>query len=227
MIWKKIRLLIASALLSVGMCFGQGGQTTVIRHSASLPTACQVGDTYMYINGGVASFYINTAITAGPCTWSAGGLTMPLTFSGASTVPAGASLASSGGTISANQYKGAALNRTIGFSFGTPGGTALSTGVLGYLTVPFACSITGWSIQVDAGTATVKTLKVAAGTAIPTLGSNSISTSGVAISTGTVVQSTTVTDFTTTVVTANDIVAADLITTSGVGYINFQLVCAQ
>src|ERR1017187_10874056 len=93
--------------------------------------------------------------------------------------------------------------RYIAFQFGTPGGSAISAGILGYLTVPFACSITGWSIQVDAGTATVKTLKVAAGTAIPTIGSNSISTSGVAISTGTVLQSTTLTDFTSTTVTAN------------------------
>ena len=113
---------------------------------------------------------------------------------------------------------------TLNFQFGTPGGSAISTGILGYATVPIGCTITGWDIAVDAGTATVKTLKVAAGTAIPTLGSNSISTSGVAISTGTVVQSTTLTDFTTTTVTANDIVGADLITTSGVGYINFQLV---
>lgn len=117
--------------------------------------------------------------------------------------------------------------RSISFPFGTPGGSAISTGILGYMSVPFACTISGWSISVDAGTATVKTLKVAAGTAIPTLGSNSISTSGVAISTGTVIQSTTLTDFTTTTVTANDIVAADLITTSGVGYINFQISCAQ
>src|SRR6185437_10542030 len=115
--------------------------------------------------------------------------------------------------------------RSIAFQYGSPGGSALSTGVMGYLTVPFACTISGWSIQVDAGTATIKFLKVAAGTAIPTLGSNSINTSGVSISTGTVIQSTTLTDFTTTAVTANDIVAADLITTSGVGYIAGQLTC--
>jgi hypothetical protein len=113
----------------------------------------------------------------------------------------------------------------ISFSFGQPGGSALSAGILGYVTVPFGCTISGWSIEADAGTDTVKFLKVAAGTAIPTIGSNSISTSGVALSSGTVIQSTTVTDFTTTTVTANDVVAADLITTSGTGYINAQLVC--
>ena len=117
--------------------------------------------------------------------------------------------------------------RTISFQFGTPGGSAINTGVLGYMTIPFACTITGWSIQVDTGTATIKTLKVATGTAIPTLASNSISTSGISISSGTVEQSTTVSDFTTTAVSKNDIVAADLTAVSGAGYINFQLACVE
>jgi hypothetical protein len=148
------------------------------------------------------------------------------TFTG---VPAGPTAAIDAGStqLATTAYVDRMKTRSISFQFGSPGGSAISTGILGYITVPFACSITGWSIAVDAGTATVKTLKVAAGTAIPTLGSNSISTSGVAIASGTVLQSTTLTDFTTTTVTANDIIAADLITTSGVGYIDFQLVCAQ
>jgi hypothetical protein len=112
---------------------------------------------------------------------------------------------------------------SIAFAAGTVGGTALTTGPLGFYTVPIGCTITGWSIQVDAGTATVKTLKVASGTAIPTLGSNSISTSGVSLSTGTVVQSSTTTDFTTTTVAVNDIVGAELTAVSGAAYINFQL----
>jgi hypothetical protein len=115
---------------------------------------------------------------------------------------------------------------SLNFQFGTPGGSAISTGILGYVTIPIACTLNNWDIEVDAGTATVKTLKVATGTAIPTLGSNSISTSGVSISTGTAIHSATLTDFTTTAFSANDIVGADLITTSGVGYINFQLVLA-
>jgi hypothetical protein len=111
---------------------------------------------------------------------------------------------------------------SLNFEFGTSGGSAIPTGILGYQTVPVGCAIAGWSIEADAGTDTVKWLKVAAGTAIPTL-SNSISTSGVSLSTGTAIQSTTLTDFTTITVTANDIVAADLITTSGTGYIDAQL----
>ena len=121
--------------------------------------------------------------------------------------------------------------RSVSFSYGIPGGTAFTTTpTLGYLTIPFACTIGGYSIQADAenGTITFKTWKVAAGTAIPTSG-NSISTSGVSLTTGTVVQSTTVTDFTTTTVTANDIVAVAITSnaSTNTGYVNFQLVCAQ
>jgi hypothetical protein len=130
------------------------------------------------------------------------------------------------GTNSSGTLVAGTTIHDLHFAYGTPGGSALSTGILGYQTVPIGCTITGWNIEVDAGTATVKTLKVASGTAIPTLGSNSISTSGVSISSGTVVQSTTLTDFTTTTITAKDVLAADLITTSGVGFINFELVTA-
>lgn len=76
------------------------------------------------------------------------------------------------------------------------GGVAISTGKFpGYLTLPYAGTITAWSIGVDVGTCTVKVWKIATGTAIPT-SANSINTSGVAISSGTYVRSTTLTDFT-------------------------------
>jgi len=125
---------------------------------------------------------------------------------------------------------GLLTTRTISQQFGTPGGSAISTGVLGYVRWPYACTgLASWSITVDAGTATVKTWKIASGTAIPTV-SNSISTSGVSISSGTNVTSATVTDFTTVATTAGDIFGISLITVSGVGWINFELVytgCTQ
>ena len=68
----------------------------------------------------------------------------------------------------------------------------------------FAGAITGWTIAADAGTCTIKTWKKATGTAIPAIG-DVISTSGVALATGTLIRSSTVTDFTTTTVTANDV----------------------
>lgn len=87
---------------------------------------------------------------------------------------------------------------------------------------PCAGTITGWSIGVDAGTATVKFWKKAAGTAVPT-SSDSINTSGVAISSGTFINSTTLSDFTTTTVTAGDIFAGEVTAVSGVTKISVQL----
>lgn len=86
----------------------------------------------------------------------------------------------------------------------------------------FAGTITGYSISVDAGTCTMKTWKKATGTAIPTSG-DSISTSGVSISSGTHVRSTTVSDFTSTTVTANDIFIATCTSVATAKYIVFTL----
>lgn len=125
---------------------------------------------------------------------------------------------------------GLLTTRTVSVSFGIPAGTAISTGTLGYVRWPYACTgQASYSITVDAGTATIKTWKIAAGTAIPTV-TNSISTSGVSISSGTNITSTTVTDFTTHTTTADDIFGFNLGTVSGVGYINFEIVytgCTQ
>lgn len=107
------------------------------------------------------------------------------------------------------------------------GGSALSTGKTQYLSVPFACTISGWSIgSTTAETVTVKTWKIVSGTALPTV-SNSISTSGVSLSTGTAVQSTTLSDFTTTAVAANNWVAANLTAVTASQYVVFQLGCQQ
>lgn len=86
------------------------------------------------------------------------------------------------------------------------GGSAVTTGtVAGTSTVPFACTLTAWSITGTAasGTNTVKFWNVATGTAIPTI-ANVINTSGVSLTTGTAVKSATLTDFTDTTYAAFD-----------------------
>lgn len=118
------------------------------------------------------------------------------------------------------------IPRGISFTFGDPTGSALTTSQVSYVTVPFACTIAGYNIVVDAGTITIKTWKVATGTAIPTSG-NSISTSGVSISSGTAIHSTTVTDFTSTAVAQNDIVAAAITAVGTAKFANFTLQCNQ
>lgn len=110
--------------------------------------------------------------------------------------------------------------KTIGFSASS---ASLTTGQQGaFIVCPVAGTISGWNIVVDAGTATVAVWKIAAGTAKPTV-ANNINTSGVAISTGTAIESTTVSDFTSTTVTAGDIFAFNLSAMSGVTSIVFQL----
>lgn len=103
------------------------------------------------------------------------------------------------------------------------GGSALTGGTTS-ICIPavFAGTITAWTITVDTGTCTIKTWKKATGTAIPTA-SDSISTSGVAISTGTALRSTTLSDFTTTTVNANDLFIFDASSVSGATKISFTL----
>ena len=66
-----------------------------------------------------------------------------------------------------------------------------------------------WNILVDAGTCTITFWRIASGTAIPTV-ANTISTAGVAISSGTAIHSTTLTDFTDTTLDKNDIIGVHL-----------------
>lgn len=103
------------------------------------------------------------------------------------------------------------------------GGSALTSGaVKGLKRAERSGTITGWSISVDTGTATVRVWKKAAGTAIPTVSDN-INTSGVAISTGTHVRSSTVTDFTTTSVAAGDLIMYEITAVSGATWLSFNL----
>ena len=127
---------------------------------------------------------------------------------GVSSVTASSGAASSGGSTPNITVTAAVRTRPIGCIFGDAAtGSALTTSETCYVRSPVACTIIGWSILADAGTATVKTWRVATGgTAIPVAG-NSISTSGVALSTGTAVYSTTVSDWTSTAISANDLLA--------------------
>lgn len=86
----------------------------------------------------------------------------------------------------------------------------------------FAGTITAYTIAADAGTCTIKTWKKATGTAIPTV-ADVISTSGVSLSTGTLVRSTTVSDFTSTTVTANDVFIIQATSVATAKYISFTL----
>lgn len=117
------------------------------------------------------------------------------------------------------------ITRSVGYAFGDAAtGSALTTAEVGYVTIPFACTITGWHIMLDAGTATVKTWRVNGGTALPTV-SNSINTSGVAIASGTKIDSSTVTDFTSTALAANDTLGFSLSAVATAKQLTFLIDC--
>lgn len=104
----------------------------------------------------------------------------------------------------------------FGASFGDcSGSTTLTANVTAYIPrIPYACTIVGESITAlasgggAAGTVTFKTLRAATGgTAVA---SASINTSGISISSGTLLQSFTVSDFTSTAIAKADTLAIQL-----------------
>jgi hypothetical protein len=121
-------------------------------------------------------------------------------------------------------------------SFGatfTGGGSALVSGTtpgvsLNYLApLPNACTATAWTVTVDAGTAGFRVWRVAAGTAIPTVG-NTITTGDLAISSGTNLRSTTMTNFSGSVApvfAANDVVAIQLNAVATATVATFSIQC--
>lgn len=103
------------------------------------------------------------------------------------------------------------------------GVTTISAPVVSFaIPCTYAGTITGYTIAADAGTCTVKTWKKATGTAIPTV-TDLISTSGVSLSTGTLVRSSTTSDFTTTTVTANDVFIFQVSASATAKWVTFTL----
>lgn len=177
-------------------------------------------------SGNTTSAAVSPAISGNTSTLVTGG-----TISGANALlcnDGNGNATTSSCAATASQIPSSIRTRGLVFSYGDPGGSAITAGstATDYMTVPFACTISAYNIVIDAGTITIKFWKVATGTAIPTSG-NSISTSGVQISTGTAIHSTTTSDFTTTSVAANDIMAMNVSTVSTAKFVSATLECDQ
>jgi len=119
---------------------------------------------------------------------------------------------------------GGVATQSLGVAVGDPAGSALATGVLGYLVAASSCTIVGWDIVVDSGTATVDVWKIATGTAKPTVANTITASAKPAISTGTAVASITLTGW-TTAVSPGDIIGFNLDATSGPKYITVDVRC--
>jgi len=165
---------------------------------------------------GSSSGTVTVTVAAAAGTWT---LTLP-TSAGSS----GQALITDGSGI-ASWASRSDNKRGFGYTF-NGAGTALVAGQTGYLTIPFACTISAWNMSVDTGTATVDVWKIATGTAIPTV-SNTITASALpAIASNTSLHSTTLTGW-TTAVAANDIVGINLKTTASATVVNLTLECDQ
>ena len=84
-----------------------------------------------------------------------------------------------------------------------------------YIPCVYSGSIAAYTIQlIGTGTCTIKTWKKASGSTNPTI-SDSISTSGVSLTSGNVIRSTNVSDFTNTTINANDLLTFQMASVSG------------
>lgn len=104
------------------------------------------------------------------------------------------------------------------------GGSVLVAGKTYTARIPYACTISSWSIVVNAGTATVDVWKIASGSSGPSV-ANTITASAIpAISSGTATSSTTLTGW-TTAVAANDIVGINLKVVASATIVGFNAQC--
>ncbi len=146
----------------------------------------------------IAYMWPSTNGTAGQILSDSGVATCPTLPAGAPTVCHQLTWIAAGGGTTNQTF------RSVGAGF-DGGGSAISSGSVTYVTVPFACTIAGFNITADTGTVSFDVWKIATGTAIPTV-SNSILTGGfLSLSSGTAIHSGSTSLFTTTTVTANDI----------------------
>lgn len=155
--------------------------------------------------------------------WGAAQVGESLFGQGSALYTPGAPVTSVGGSTGAVK-----LIRSFGASFGSTaaGAPALTAPNVGYVTVPYACTISAWNISVNAGTATVDIWKIATGTAVPTVANTITSAAVPAISSGTSIHSTTLTGW-TTAVAANDIFGFNLQAVATATFVNLTVECDQ
>lgn len=234
---RGFRTVLASSIATVSSVFGQTGavNTPVTTTDISTPTNPSAGLTRWYTKGGA----LCSLSPAGSenCTGAASGNVMNGTANqvgyyaatGNTISPfgpcgAGTTFAGNGSAVAPSCSSNLSI-RSVGGSF-DGGGSALTSGKTTYVTVPFACTIAGYNILVDTGTASFDVWKIATGTAIPTVANTIISgTSYLAISSGTALHSTSTAALTSTTVSANDIIGVHLQATASATFAQLLLQC--
>jgi hypothetical protein len=106
-------------------------------------------------------------------------------------------------------------------------GTDVAAGETLYLTVPYACTITDWAITSD-GTATITLWRVPDGGIELPNDSDTLSTNGFSLTTGTRIHSTVLTDLSSTSIFVSDTFGVNLAAVGGsASHVEFYLGCAQ
>lgn len=107
-------------------------------------------------------------------------------------------------------------------------GSDVTPGAALYVTMPYACTATGYVLAADpAGTATINLWKAADGDALPT-SANAISTSGFTLASGNRIHGADLTDLSTTAWAAYDTTAVILSSVSGApAHVEFMMECKQ
>jgi hypothetical protein len=117
------------------------------------------------------------------------------------------------GILSAAQLSNAARVRSFGVAM-DGGGSVLTAGVAGYITIPYACTISGWSVQADqSGSVSVDVWKTAA--AIPGSANKISGSAGPSLAGAQLAQSATLTGWTTSV-NPNDVVGFSVASASSI-----------
>jgi len=105
------------------------------------------------------------------------------------------------------------------------GGQPITTGIKGYVTVPYACTIAGYSIQADQPGSIVLDIWKAAGV-IPTVANSITASAKPALSSAQLIQSTTLTGWTTNI-SANDVVGFNVDSASTIQRVTLVLNCQK
>ncbi len=194
--WSSTELNLGAGLVTVTPTTSTiNGASTAVLATGQWMMEVSDGTNYQALFGGLTSNAIRSATTI-------------VNVSAATAPSSGQVLTATASTTATWQTP---QSNVVGAAFPIGDGVnSVSNGASSFpIVIPYAGTITGYSIAADAGTCTVKFWKKATGTAIPTV-ADVINTSGVALATGTLIESTTTSDFTTTAVAAGDVIIANI-----------------
>ena len=141
-----------------------------------------------------------------------------LTYSGGQ-ISAAAIFGSSSGQVAEGSH-GHTITGSVQFMIGDPGGSSvISVATKGFLTVPFACTITGWHLVADvSGSIVMDIWKQAFGTGVPTNANSITASAKPTISAAQKASSTTLTGWTTSV-SADDVLGFEVESASTVKFV--------